>query len=1007
MLGLLGALPAWAGPVRLADVAVPGSVVNTGPMGLTAMEGYALFFGENSRELYRTDGTPEGTTLLRTLAWRFEPLGPDNFGWQPPPRLAVLGASAWWRGPEGLWTTDGTPEGTRFMGSLGLAESLTTPVSFGGALYFSAGSRLYRSDGTLEGTRELAAFAMKDLGVTPAVEAGGHLFFGCASEASGLELCRTDGTSAGTTVVADLVPGSGGGAPRLLGAVAGRVLLSASAGTPSSPRRLYASDGTASGTVLLHASASLGDDGVEAPLGLQGLAQSPTLLDGVAYFPCVSEATGEELCRTEGTAESTTILDLNPGTGATSPRKPAVLGGRLIFQACASLGVGNGQECRLHASDGTVGGSEVVWGAKPFAGIGMRAGLSAVGNHLVFYGHQGGGLSSLWATDGTQDGTRLLLQLSPVEQFVIADLRRDAVVFGGKLLFPASDGLRGLELHFTDGTQQGTNIVADPTPRRGTGRVLDMAALDERLYVTSHLGAGQRLIRLDGTTMAKNLHFATNSLNDWIQLAPFQGQVLLSTASGLWATDDSATGIHHVTGDVSSARIIPGGDKAFLTVGGQLWRTDATQSGTWRISDAPEGVSEPAYVQGSLWFSGKTEDGRLEPWTTTGELGLTRKLKDIHVVTSDGGSAPREFTGLGALTFFSARDQAGRELWKSDGTTSGTVRVADLRPGESGASPEQLFAWKGHLYFWATATEGVTTLWKTDGTEAGTVSLRAATLRRAATADGLDDANFVAWGEHLFFSGADAEGGRELWRTDGTEEGTVRVADLMPGVDSAHPNALLLASPEGPLVFAALGPTTGRELWRLDSPTGAPSLLAEMIPGARGSNPSRLTMVGSTLYFQADYGQGMTVYKLAGLISDTFPPRVSCPPNQSVQATSTRGAEVRFDDATAYDDSGEALTLDASHASGATFPVGTTEVTFTAKDLASNEGTCTFSVTVTGTSQPDAGPSTPDAGGPPPTQPPDEDSGCGCQSGASSLPWAMALFALLGLSRRRPRVTPR
>ncbi|MCP3061694.1 HYR domain-containing protein [Myxococcus sp. K38C18041901] len=1005
LLGLLGALPARAEPVRLVDVSTPSSNVHTGPMGLTAMEGYALFFGEDSLGLYRTDGTPEGTKLLRTLAWRYEPLGPDNSGWRSPPRLAVLGSRAWWRGTEGLWTTDGTPEGTRLVGSLGLAELPTAPVSFGGALYFSAGSRLYRSDGTVEGTRELAGLAVKDLGVTTAVEVGGQLFFSCASEASGLELCRTDGTSAGTAVVADLVPGASGGAPRLLGAVAGRVLFSASAGTASSPRRLYASDGTAAGTVLLHASASLGDDGVEVPLGVQGLAQSPTLLDGAAYFPCASAATGEELCRTEGTAESTTILDLHPGTASTSPRKPGVLAGKLVFQACSSLGAGNGLACRLWSSDGTVSGSEIVWGAQPFPGIEMRAGLAAVGNSLVFYGQSAGRPSALWKTDGTRDGTGELLQLASVEQFVISDLRRDALVFGDKLLFPGSDGQRGLELHATDGTQQGTNLVTDPTPKRGTGRVIDMVSLDERLYVTAHLLVDQRLMRLDGTTSPKNLHFATNSLNNWIEMAPFQGQVLLSTASGLWATDDSATGIHHVTRDVSSTRIIPGGDKAFLTVGGQLWRTDATQSGTWRISDAPASVSEPSYLHGSLWFSGKTQDGRLEPWTTTGELGFTRKLKDIHVATGEGGSAPREFTALGALTFFSAKDEAGRELWKSDGTTSGTVRVADLRPGETGASPEQLFAWKDHLYFWATATEGATTLWKTDGTEAGTVSLRAATLRRPAMSTGFDDASFVAWGDHLFFGGADAEGGRELWRTDGTEEGTVRVADLMPGVDSSHPNALLLASSEGPLVFTALGPATGRELWRLDSPTGAPTLLAEMIPGPRGSNPSHPTMVGSTLYFQADYGQGMTVYKLAGLIPDTFPPRVSCPPNQSTQATSTRGAEVSFEQATAYDDSGEALTLDSSHASGATFPVGTTEVTFTATDSPSNEGTCSFSVTVT--SQPDAGPSTPDAGGPPPTEPPADDSGCGCQSGASSLPWAMALFGLLGLSRRHSRVTPR
>ena len=61
------------------------------------------------------------------------------------------------------------------------------------------------------------------------------------------------------------------------------------------------------------------------------------------------------------------------------------------------------------------------------------------------------------------------------------------------------------------------------------------------------------------------------------------------------------------------------------------------------------------------------------------------------------------------------------ELWKSDGTTSGTVLVKDINPGTSdGSDPRDFIEINGVLYFTAyTATHG-RELWKTDGTSAGT-----------------------------------------------------------------------------------------------------------------------------------------------------------------------------------------------------------------------------------------------------------------------------------------------
>src|SRR5437868_4618465 len=95
-------------------------------------------------------------------------------------------------------------------------------------------------------------------------------------------------------------------------------------------------------------------------------------------------------------------------------------------------------------------------------------------------------------------------------------------------------------------------------------------------------------------------------------------------------------------------------------------------------------------------------------------------LKDIRI--SGPGSDPAKFTEVGSVVFFAANDgSSGVELWKSDGTDAGTVRVKDIRTGSSSSSPSNLMNVGGTLYFTANdGTSGVE-LWKTDGTDAGTV----------------------------------------------------------------------------------------------------------------------------------------------------------------------------------------------------------------------------------------------------------------------------------------------
>lgn len=82
-------------------------------------------------------------------------------------------------------------------------------------------------------------------------------------------------------------------------------------------------------------------------------------------------------------------------------------------------------------------------------------------------------------------------------------------------------------------------------------------------------------------------------------------------------------------------------------------------------------------------------------------------------------------TNVGGTLYFQANDgTSGFELWKSDGTETGTVRVKDIWPGPSSSYAYFLTDVGGTLYFMASDGTSGSELWKSDGTEAGTVRVK-------------------------------------------------------------------------------------------------------------------------------------------------------------------------------------------------------------------------------------------------------------------------------------------
>ncbi|MFO0842660.1 MAG: ELWxxDGT repeat protein [Gemmataceae bacterium] len=212
---------------------------NSDPAGFVVLNNTLLFAaseGTHGRDLWRSDGTAPGTTLVKDL-----PGAPEG--------LTVLGGAAYFAANGGLWRTDGTAAGTSLLRGIGFDGGISGLTVVGSTLYFRVatwpgGAELWKSDGTAAGTVPVANIDAANL-----TNVGGRLFFTGTDAAGGSEPWTSDGTAAGTVRVKDINPGGASSNPDSLTNVNGRLYFAADDG--ASGRELWQSDGTPAGTVMV------------------------------------------------------------------------------------------------------------------------------------------------------------------------------------------------------------------------------------------------------------------------------------------------------------------------------------------------------------------------------------------------------------------------------------------------------------------------------------------------------------------------------------------------------------------------------------------------------------------------------------------------------------------------------------------------------------------------------------------------------------------------------------
>lgn len=397
----------------------------------------------------------------------------------------------------------------------------------------------------------------------------------------------------------------------------------------------------------------------------------------------------------------------------------------------------------LYKSDGSAAGTQAVrsW-LNPDPSWPFGSPLAALGDRLFFNCPEGSG-SELCASDGTPEGTGVLKKLNEPGRTSAYSF----TVWKNKLFFATQTTAAGYELWVTDGLPENTQMLTDLVPGPDSSYPGNLTAAGDWLYFTAYA--------------------ITPGYN--------------TKDSGLWKTDGTAAGTSRVqtapggylTGSMTPLGAL--GSLLFIKVGNTLWRTDGTQTGTFSLNGAADPYisdDKTAVFGGRLYYHG-CEPTRFTHllMSTDGTISGTTVVK---AVTPGLMSAAES-----RLVFAGDDGYAGQELWSTDGTGAGTYLVKDINTATPTRQPAAIIPAGKRVFMISDDTRynpndpyynnnPYYRLWISDGTPQGT--------RLAPNPAVCHEAYYVPHfytvvGDALYYPGGDCD----LWRTDGTENGTYAV----------------------------------------------------------------------------------------------------------------------------------------------------------------------------------------------------------------------------------------
>ena len=477
------------------------------------------------------------------------------------------------------------------------------------------------------------------------------------------------------------------------------------------------------------------------------------------------------------------------------------------------------------------------------AGGSNPSNMTAVGN-LVYFSASDQSGTGLWRTDGTLKGTKKISAFSSIspEKFAVVGSGTAA-----SLYFVADDGTTGSELWTTDGVS--VRKVADlfgGTASSASSSPKQLTAVGDRLYFTAKTG-----------DTATNLYRTTDTKGTGVEL-------VARSSTGVLNPDGTPSGnaVPTIAG-LNLAELVADGSTLYFTGDQQLDPDPASGSELFRIV-----------------ANGTVELTDLTPGTTGSNLSnltvINHKLFATGYVGGSFQASLLRVDGFGATPGVAVIKQSSTDPQNPSPialTPSGKLQYTVVSSGNSDT-----------LYFAASSpNEGnevfklanATTVPGTGGGANTTIaSAQLVSDIKSGSASGSNPTSFATIGSTIYFfanNGNDVgQAGRELWKSDGTANGTSLVQNIDGSTAGSIADGASLVVYQNKLYFAADNAVDGRELWSYDPAGVGANAVPVEIPinrlsnGSGSADPVQLTPIGNnSLYFVATDGiSGLELWSL-------------------------------------------------------------------------------------------------------------------------------------------------
>ena len=663
-----------------------------------------------------------------------------------------------------------------------------------------------------------------------------YLFFIAITIDNGKQLWRSDGTEEGTKIVKKVIPTGVFGNLSNLKAFKNYAIFTVD--LPEFGSELWVSDGTEDGTYILK----------DIEPGANGsTVYSFTSNENYLFFTAENSSKGKELWRTDGTPEGTIALtDVANNIDFVDISQQATINGIIYFMVYDNA-VGG---FFIWQSDGSIANTkkyadEVLISDKPSLGV---VGPVMLNNELYFItGESSSGSWRLWKKPQLDQPYELIAEELPeysfhIQQFLATDNRLFMII--GK-------SSNAHDIWSSDGTTENTKFV---TANSGFSAGFQYTAGSDKLYfVDRHLWA------TDGTAEGTSQISSTRVYLDRLPFfIIFQGDLFFS-------------------GQVQSTSFFRQYE-LFKSEGTLESTTLLADINTTPVSSAIWNLS---VVGNTMFFSALDESAGMEPWISDGTETGTRLLKDLFPGTQDNhpnSSSPRNFVAFNDQAYFTAlnlnttSNQIHKGLWKSDGTAEGTVVVKEIWLNSLDGAYSGKVQLNDKLYF-AAFEKGETlySLWSSDGTEEGTIKLEEVGNSSPFESIG-NPGSLTKFGNSIFFVYENYDNGKELWKTNDNNQITM-VKDIFPGKEdgfSLFEYEVSMIEYNGELLFAANDGVHGVELWKSDGTKDGTVMIRDIFPGESGSWANQLTVYNGLVYFMAnDSDNSRKLWKTDGTTGGT------------------------------------------------------------------------------------------------------------------------------------------